>query len=191
MIVGASTPRIDGIEKVTGEAKFTGDLAIPGILEAKVLRSPLPHALIESIDTSKAESFPGVVAILTRDDLKDIDPYYGNCLRDRAVVATDRVRFVGEPVAVVAAENALVAEEALSLIDVAVSRIIVCARYRMRRLRKARRACTTKSQTAGSFTTSPGVGDEFGGNICHREQFVKGRSEHAIYRCRGDHRRNF
>ena len=56
MIVGVSCPRIDGVEKVTGEAMFTGDLAIPGILEAKVLRSPLPHALIESIDTSKAES---------------------------------------------------------------------------------------------------------------------------------------
>ena len=118
MIVGASTPRIDGIEKVTGEAKFTGDLIIPGLLEAKVLRSPLPHALIESIDACKARALPGVIAILTREDLKDIDPYYGNCLRDRAIVATDRVRFVGEPVAVVAAENALVAEEALSLIDV-------------------------------------------------------------------------
>jgi len=56
MLVGASVPRIDGIEKVTGEAKFTGDLIMPGLLEAKVLRSPLPHALIESIDTSKAES---------------------------------------------------------------------------------------------------------------------------------------
>ena len=99
------------------------------MLEAKVLRSPLPHALIESIDTSKAESFPGVIAILTREDLKDIDPYYGNCLRDRAVVATDRVRFVGEPVAVVAAENALVAEEALSLIDVQYRELIVCRRY--------------------------------------------------------------
>ena len=101
MTVGVSTPRIDGIEKVTGEAKFTGDLMMPGLLEAKVLRSPLPHALIESIDTSKAESLAGVVAILTRDDLKDIDPYYGNCLRDRAVVVrlllTDAVRSPADP----------------------------------------------------------------------------------------------
>src|SRR6476620_4298450 len=118
MSIGISVPRVDGIEKVTGAAKFTGDLAIPGMLEAKVLRSPLPHALIESTDIIKAAALPGVIAILTRDDLKDIDPYYGNCLRDRAVVATDRVRFVGEPVAVVAAENALIAEEALALIDV-------------------------------------------------------------------------
>src|SRR6185503_20177392 len=117
-IIGSNVARIDGIEKVTGAAKFTGDLSFPKLLEAKVLRSPLPHARIESIDVRKAASLPGIVAVLTRDDLKDIDPYYGNCLRDRAVVATDRVRFVGEPVAVVAAENALIAEEALSLIDV-------------------------------------------------------------------------
>src|SRR6476646_8905603 len=117
-IIGEKVRRIDGAEKVTGAAKFTGDLQFSDLLEAKVLRSPLPHAEIISIDISRAAALPGVRAVLTRDDLKDIDPYYGNCLRDRAVVATDRVRFVGEPVAVVAAENALVAEEALSLIDV-------------------------------------------------------------------------
>src|ERR1044071_4221879 len=114
MTIGISVPRVDGIEKVTGAAKFTGDLAITGVLEAKVLRSSLPHAVIESIDLRKALSVRGVVAILTRDDLVDIDPYYGNCLRDRAVVATDKVRFVGEPVAVVAAESSLQAEEARS-----------------------------------------------------------------------------
>jgi len=91
-MIGASPNRIDGIEKVTGEAKFTGDISMPDLLEAKILRSPLPHALIESIDVSKAEALPGVVAVLTREDLDDIDPYYGNCLRDRAVVAIDRVR---------------------------------------------------------------------------------------------------
>ena len=85
-IIGSNVRRIDGIDKVTGAAKFTGDLSFSDLLEAKVLRSPLPHAR-SSIDISKAEALPGVAAILTRDDLKDIDPYYGNCLRDRAVVA--------------------------------------------------------------------------------------------------------
>ena len=173
MTVGVSSPRIDGIEKVTGAAKFTGDLAIPGMLEAKVLRSPLPHALIESIDTSKAESFPGVIAILTRDDLKDIDPYYGNCLRDRAVVATDRVRFVGEPVAVVAAENALVAEEALSLIDVEY-RELSCVLDTDAALAEGAPRLHDKVANSGEFHDVAGVGAEFGGNICHREQFVKG-----------------
>ena len=118
MAVGVSIPRVDGVEKVTGAAKFTGDISFSDLLEARVLRSPLPHAAIEAIDTGIARALPGVIAVLTRKDLKDIDPYYGNCLRDRAVVAIDRARFVGEPIAVVAAENALIAEEALTLIDV-------------------------------------------------------------------------
>ena len=179
MIVGASTPRIDGIEKVTGEAKFTADLTMPGLLEAKVLRSPLPHALIESIDISKAESLPGVIAILTGDDLKDIDPYYGNCLRDRAVVATDRVRFVGEPVAVVAAENALVAEEALSLIDVEY-RELPCVPDMDAALAEGAPRLHEKIASSGEFHDVAGVGEQFGGNICHREQFVKGDSTVAF-----------
>src|SRR4026208_2161386 len=97
MTIGAATPRIDGVDKVTGAAKFTGDLTFADLLEAKVLRSPLPHARIVSIDTRKVAALPGVVAILTRDDLQDIDPYYGNCLRDRAVVATDKGRAGGAP----------------------------------------------------------------------------------------------
>ena len=180
MTVGASTPRIDGIEKVTGEAKFTGDLIMPGLLEAKVLRSPLPHALIESIDTSKAESVSGVIAILTREDLKDIDPYYGNCLRDRAVVATDRVRFVGEPIAVVAAENALVAEEALSLIDVEY-RELPCVPDMDAALAEGAPRLHDKVANSGEFHDVAGVGAEFGGNICHREQFVKGEFEHGNF----------
>ena len=118
MTVCAPIRRVDGVEKVTGAAKFTGDLNFPDLLEAKVLRSPFPHAEVISIDASRAYALPGVVAILTRGDLGDIDPYYGNCLRDRAVVATDRVRFVGEPVAVVAAEDGMIAEAAVALIDV-------------------------------------------------------------------------
>jgi CO/xanthine dehydrogenase Mo-binding subunit len=110
MIIGSKIPRVDGLEKVTGEAKFTADLRFPGMLEAKVLRSPLPHAAIESIDARKAEALPGVVAVLTRDDLGDINPFYGNCFRDRPIVAIDRVRFVGEPVTVIAADDGMIAE---------------------------------------------------------------------------------
>ncbi|MBI4529582.1 MAG: xanthine dehydrogenase family protein molybdopterin-binding subunit [Deltaproteobacteria bacterium] len=117
-LVGKSVPRIDGIEKVTGAARFTGDLVIPDMLDAKVVRSPYPHALIESIDVSEAMRLPGVGAILTRDDLQDINPYYGNCLRDRPLLALDRVRFVGEPVAAAAAIDKTIAEEAASLVKI-------------------------------------------------------------------------
>jgi CO/xanthine dehydrogenase Mo-binding subunit len=179
MSIGISVPRVDGIEKVTGAAKFTGDLAIPGMLEAKVLRSPVPHAVIDSIDISKAQSRPGVVAILTRDDLTDIDPYYGNCLRDRAVVATDKVRFVGEPVAVVAAEDGLQAEEALSLIDVQY-RELPCVADIDAALAEGAPLLHEQQSGAGEFHEVAGVGENLGGNICHREHFVKGDPDRAF-----------
>jgi CO/xanthine dehydrogenase Mo-binding subunit len=179
MAIGVSAPRIDGVEKVTGAAKFTGDLAIPGLLEARVLRSPLPHAEIESIDTAKAESLPGVVAVLTRDDLHDIDPYYGNCLRDRAIVATDRVRFVGEPIAVVAAENGQIAEEALAAIDVRYKELACVADIDAARGEGAP-LLHPQIAGAGEFHDVAGVGERFGGNICHRETFVKGDPDRAL-----------
>ena len=179
MTVGASTRRVDGIEKVTGAAKFTGDLSFPDLLEAKVLRSPVPHAEVISIDTRRAQALPGVVAILTRDDLKDIDPYYGNCLRDRAVVATDRVRFVGEPVAVVAAENGLIAEEALALIDVQY-RELPCVADIDAALAEGAPLLHESQSGAGEFHDVAGVGEVFGGNICHRERFTKGDPDKAF-----------
>jgi CO/xanthine dehydrogenase Mo-binding subunit len=112
--VGQNVPRVDGIEKVTGKAKFLGDLVIPGMLHGKILRSPYPHAKILSIDTSKAEALPRVAAVLTAADLDDLVPTYNG----RPVIATNKVCYVGEPVAAVAAEDLVTAEEALSLIDV-------------------------------------------------------------------------
>jgi len=179
MSIGISVPRVDGIEKVTGAAKFTGDLVIPEMLEAKVLRSPVPHAVIESINISKAQSQPGVVAILTRDDLSDIDPYYGNCLRDRAIVATDKVRFVGEPVAVVAAEDAWSAAEALSLIQVQY-RELPCVADIDAALAKGAPLLHERQSGAGEFHELAGVGENFGGNICYREYFVKGDPDRAF-----------
>jgi CO/xanthine dehydrogenase Mo-binding subunit len=179
MAVGSSIPRVDGVAKVTGAAKFTGDLAFPGLLEARVLRSPLPHAQIDAIDTGKAVALPGVIAVLTRDDLHDIDPYYGNCLRDRAVVATDRVRFVGEPVAVVAAESGFIAEEALALIEVRYRELPCVADMDAALAEGAPRIHEGPSGT-GEFHDVAAVGESFGGNICHRESFTRGDPDKAF-----------
>ena len=179
MAIGDNSPRVDGIEKVTGQAKFTGDLAIPGMLEARVLRSPYAHARIVSIDVSVAESLPGVVGVLTRDDLRDIDPYYGNCLRDRAIVAVDKVRFVGEPVAVVAAESALLAEEALSAIAVNFEELPVVANVAQALAPGALLIHEARSG-AGEFHEVAGVGEVFGPNICHRETFSSGDVERGF-----------
>lgn len=117
-VVGRSLPRVDAPDKVTGRTKYVADMVFPGMAYGAVLRSPVPHARIVRIDTRAAEAFPGVVAVLTGADLRDLDPYYGHALRDRPVVALDRVRFAGEPVAVVAAESEAAAVEAARLIEV-------------------------------------------------------------------------
>lgn len=111
-------PRVDAREKLRGEAQFVGDLRLADMLHAKVLRSAVAHAHIRALDTSEAEALPGVVAVLTGRDLADLDPYYGHALRDRPVVAIDRVRFAGEPIAIVAAEDEATASAALAAIQV-------------------------------------------------------------------------
>src|SRR5262245_17781182 len=115
-IVGQPIARIDGIDKVSGAARYSADVALPGLCWGKALRSPLPHARIVRIDTSKATALPGVLAVLTARDLPDV--LVGRRMFDMPMLARDRVRFIGEKVAVVAALDPDVAEEALGLIDV-------------------------------------------------------------------------
>jgi CO/xanthine dehydrogenase Mo-binding subunit len=118
-VVGTSVPRVDGMDKVTGRAKYAGDLIVPGMLEGKFLRSPYAHARIAAIDTSEAEALPGVAAILTRDDFTGSDPYIGRGKKkDQPIIALERTIFAGQPVAAVAALDRLTAEEALSKIRV-------------------------------------------------------------------------
>lgn len=114
-VVGQSIKRMDAREKVTGAAKFVDDIAFGATLYAKILRSPYAHARILSIDTGDAERLPGVKAVITG---KDCPNYIGLYLADRTVYAIDKVRFVGEPVASVAAVSAQLAEDALKLIKV-------------------------------------------------------------------------
>ena len=171
--VGHPSSRLDGIEKVTGQAKYTGDISLPGLLEAEVLRSPFPHAAIESIDARKAGALPGVAAVLTRDDLHDINPYYGHCLRDRPLIAIDRVLYVGEPVAVVAAENSAIANEALSLIEVRY-RELPCLATVEDALAEGALLLHENVAGVGEFHEMAAVGKEEKSNICHHEHFEKG-----------------
>jgi CO/xanthine dehydrogenase Mo-binding subunit len=116
--VGQSVERADARLKLSGQAEFTGDLRIPGMLHGAVLHSPHARARIRSVDTSEAEKLDGVVTILTGADLSGTDPYYGHALRDRPIVAIDEVRFVGEPVAVIAADTQAAADRATYHINV-------------------------------------------------------------------------
>src|SRR5262245_28997639 len=115
-IVGQRIGRLDGVEKVSGATRYTGDVTLPGLVWGKVLRSPLPHARIVRIDTAKARALPGVLTVLTARDLPDV--LVGRRMFDMPVLARDRVRFIGEKVAVVAALDPDIAEEALALVNV-------------------------------------------------------------------------
>jgi CO/xanthine dehydrogenase Mo-binding subunit len=115
-IVGKRIARVDGVIKVKGEAQFCIDLELPRMLHAKIKRSTIPHGRIVRIDTSQAEKLPGVKAVMTAKDVPD--KKHGLILKDRRFIARDRVRFVGEPVAAVAADTVEIAEEAIDLIEV-------------------------------------------------------------------------
>ena len=115
-IIGSSVPRIEGPEKVTGGTRFAADVDLPGMLWGKILRSPHPHARIGRIDASAAWRVPGVKAVVTGQDNPGF--YMGKVLRDMPVLCWDRVRYIGDRVAAVAAETHEAAEEALLLIEV-------------------------------------------------------------------------
>lgn len=115
-IIGAAVGRVEGADKVGGTAIYGADVHFPGTLWGKILRSPYPHARIKSIDVSKALKVPGVKAIVTGKD--EPEHYQGKSIRDIPVLCWDKVRFVGDRVAAVAAEDKDAAEEAVSLIEV-------------------------------------------------------------------------
>ena len=129
MAIGESVPMLDAVARVTGTVEYMVNLRLPGMLVGRVVRSTAPHARLLKVDAGQAEKVPGVVAVLTRADLGPSAgmgmpyygigmPYYGVAIKDQGVVAIDRVRFVGEHVAAVAAESLEAAEEAALLVDV-------------------------------------------------------------------------
>src|SRR3954468_24894454 len=117
--VGRSVPRLESWLKVTGRAEYVHNLRLPGMLYGKIFRSSVAHGRIRRIDTGAARALPGVHSVITAEDVKRIvpDPYYGPAFHDQPVLAVDKVRYVGEPVAVVLASDPHVAEEAVHLIS--------------------------------------------------------------------------
>ena len=116
--VGRSLPRLEARDKVTGRAEYTHTMRLPGMLHAKIFRSTVAHGRIRSIDTSAAKNVPGVHRVVTSEDVRKVipHPYYGPAFHDQPILAIDKVRFVGEPVAVVLARDPHVAEAAVQAI---------------------------------------------------------------------------
>jgi CO/xanthine dehydrogenase Mo-binding subunit len=178
--VGRSQPRRDAGEKLRGEAQFAGDIVVPRMLHGKVLRSPIAHGRIVSIDTSAAEKIPGVVCVLTGADLRDIDPYYGHAIKDRPIVAIDKVRFHGEQVAAVAAETVAAAAAAVEAIDVEYEELPVVA--------GVEDALADGAPLVTDRPTKPGLFHGLGelpprdGNVCYRYRIGRGEPEAVFAR---------
>jgi CO/xanthine dehydrogenase Mo-binding subunit len=115
-VIGASLPRVEGRQKVTGAAGYAADVLLPDMLWGKILRSTEPHARLARVDVSRARELPGVRAVLTGADLGGL--MTGSRQRDVPVLCTDRVRFVGDAIVAVAADDPETADQALNLIEV-------------------------------------------------------------------------
>ncbi|MEA3193722.1 MAG: hypothetical protein QOD26_2055 [Betaproteobacteria bacterium] len=116
--VGRSVSRLESWLKVTGKAEYVHNLRLPGMLYGKIFRSSISHGRIKRIDVSAAQAMAGVYRVITGQDIKKVipEPYYGPAFHDQPILALDKVRYVGEPVAVVLASDPHVAEEAVHLI---------------------------------------------------------------------------
>lgn len=164
--VGQPIPAVDGWDKVTGATPYTVHFELPGMVHGKVLRSAVPHGRLVRVDASRALRLPGVLGVLTGADLaRWKNPHFGAVIRDQPIVAIDRVRFAGDPVAVVAALTPAIAEEALALIDAEYAELpaVFDAREAMRPGAPAVHEALTRS----TAIFDPGQVPEAGGaNIC-------------------------
>lgn len=115
-LLGKRLPKPDAVNRVTGRMVYADDMALPGVLAGKILGSPVAHGRIRRLDVSKARQLPGVHAVVTAQDAPT--NYYGGIIRDKLIFARDVVRYHGDPIAAVAADNVDIAEEALHLIEV-------------------------------------------------------------------------
>lgn len=115
--VGHSVPKVDALDKVLGRAVYSEDMKFPGMLHGKVVRAGVPHALIQSIDTTGARAMEGVACVLTHQDIPGKN-LFGIAFQDQWALAEDKVRYIGEPVALVAAESEEIARDAAKAVKV-------------------------------------------------------------------------
>jgi 4-hydroxybenzoyl-CoA reductase alpha subunit len=148
-VIGSRAPRKDAPTKATGEALYVEDMRFKGELAGAVLQSPHAHALIKSIDTSKAKALPGVVDVITAEDVPRVKYGVSPARYDEDLFAVDKVRYVGDEIAAVAAEDLATALEAVSLIEV---------EYEL-----LPHMLTVEEATAED---APWIHDEFPGNVC-------------------------
>lgn len=172
-VVGQSVRRTDALEKVTGRARYLSDLELPGMAHARLLRSPFAHARIGRLEVERARALPGVYAVLTAPDFTWCDAFYGPALRDRPLLATDVVRYEGEPVVAVAAADEATAVEALDLVEVEYEEITAVTTLE-EALAPGAPLVHTGEPLAGHFSDLATLKAKPGTNICHQFDYTRG-----------------
>jgi CO/xanthine dehydrogenase Mo-binding subunit len=178
-VVGHSVRRLDVVEKVTGRARYVTDMELPGMLHAKLLRSPHAHARIRRVSVETVRSQPGVRAVVTSRDFAWCDPYFGPALRDRPILAIDVARYEGEPVAAVVADTEEAAAEALTLIDVEYEELPAVTTL-AEALAPGAPLVHTAPPLAGHFADLSTLKSRPGTNVCHQFRFERGRGTAAL-----------
>jgi len=179
-VVGRAESRSDGDDKVTGKAIYTVDVKLPGMIHGKILRSPYAHARLTRIDASQAENLPGGFAVITRADQARLR-MFGAAYKDQTIVAVDKVRYAGDPVAAVAAVDEATADEALALIDVDYDELPAVTGLEEALAPGAplvHEANVTGGELMGQHYEAP---KEFSGtNLCYRFSYRKGNVEEGF-----------
>ena len=172
-VVGRSVPRLDARDKVTGAARYVSDLVLPGMAHAKLWRSPVAHARITRVETERAAAAPGVLAVLTVADLPVKRLYYGPAYRDQPILAHEVIRYAGEPVVAVVADNEAHAEAALALVDVRYDEL-PAATSAEEALAPGAPLIHPKLDRAGHFRDLSGLRPVPGTNICQHFAYERG-----------------
>lgn len=172
--VGKSIKRVDGIDKVTGSAKFIADMKFPNMLFAKIFRSEIPHGFIKKIDVSAAEKILGVVKVVTGKEAKDY--LVGGCIKDQPTMASDKVRYIGEPVAAVIAVDENTARLALDYIKVEYDELP----YYISPEEAAKEGALLLHPDMKNYEIAPSFKPDYNTNIYHHYKLVKGDIDDAF-----------
>jgi CO/xanthine dehydrogenase Mo-binding subunit len=179
-VVGRAEPRLDGEEKVTGSALYTVDVHLPGMAHGKILRSPYAHARLVRVDCRKAEKLEGVYAVITREDQRRLGRF-GAAYKDQTIVAVDKVRYAGDPVAAVAAVDEATAEKALGLIEVEYEELPAVTSIEEALAPGAPLVHDTSSSGGEMMGERYETPEEFAGtNLCYRFSYAKGNIEEGF-----------
>jgi CO/xanthine dehydrogenase Mo-binding subunit len=178
-MIGTAARRVDTPEKATGRARFISDVVVPGMVHARLWRSPVPHARITGVDLSRARAAPGVLAVLTAADLPVKDLYYGPAFKDQPLLADGVIRHAGEPVVAVIADTVAHADAACALVGLDYAELpfvdtLEAALAPGAPVLHAQPRPATHFRDLASLKPIPGT------NVCHQYRYDRGDVEHGL-----------